>query len=87
MEKDLLERAFELLGKSPALILAALFIYGGWKRWWVWGYQLADAERAMEKCEAEAERWREVAYTGRNTLKDSVAVSEKAVDALKAATK
>lgn len=68
---------------STALILV---LYGGWKRWWVFGQQLLEAQAREEACKAEytarltaAERredeWKAAALDGRY-------IARKAVDSL-----
>jgi hypothetical protein len=46
-----------LLGPAGALVFAILVIYGGWRKWWVFGWQY------REKCD-EADEWKKAALEG-----------------------
>lgn len=51
-------------GVTGALVF---FIYGGYKSWWVWGYQL-------EKCERELEAWKDLALRNSNIASQAVSL-------------
>lgn len=51
-------------GLTGALVF---FLYGGYKRWWVWGYQL-------EKCEKELEDWKDLALRNSNIASQAVSL-------------
>lgn len=46
-----------LLGPFGTLVLALVILYGGWKKWWVFGWYA----RAVEE---ERDMWREQALRG-----------------------
>jgi len=46
-----------LLGPFGTLVLALLILYGGWKRWWVFGWHYNEVVK-------EKDEWKEVALRG-----------------------
>ena len=64
---------------SPSFFLLALFVFGLFKKWWMMGYQLADAHEqcAMRVAEAKQERdeWKAVAIGGVHTTKRVVDIA------------
>lgn len=59
----------ELISKGGLAIVSILIFYGGYKRMWVWGYQLADMER-------DRDQWRDLALKGTNLATRAVATLE-----------
>lgn len=55
-----------LLGPAGALVFAILVLYGGWRKWWVFGWQYREAI-------SEKEEWKRAALEGTR-------VASKAVD-------
>lgn len=49
------------------VVLLVLILYTGYKRVWVWGYQLRD-------CETERKEWKDLALTG-TKIAETVAAS------------
>lgn len=59
--------------------LLLFILFASWKRWWVWGYQLAEAEA---RCAAVAlaaskreEEWKSIALQYAGVTRDSVALT------------
>lgn len=51
-------------GGVPALLFVVL--YGSYKRWWVWGWQVKDLEERMETLRGEKNEWKEIALHSTN---------------------
>lgn len=54
-------------GLTGALVF---FLYGGYKKWWVWGYQLED-------CKVELESWKDLALRNSNLASAAVKLADK----------
>lgn len=39
-----LSEFFDYVSKLGVITMFAIFVYGGFKQWWVWGYQLEAAK-------------------------------------------
>lgn len=63
--------ATKLSGASLGLILL-LIIYGGYKRYWVWGYQL-------EEMRSDRDEWKNMALRGTNLTERAANLTERAV--------
>lgn len=46
-----------ILGPGGALVLALFILFGGWRRWWVFGWLYKDLEQ-------EKNEWKEAALRG-----------------------
>lgn len=46
-----------LLGPFGTLVLSLLIIFGGWKRWWVFGWHYHEVKK-------ERDEWKEAALRG-----------------------
>lgn len=61
------------IGTTAALMIV---LYGGAKRWWVWGYQLTEAKAECEARLTAAQRredeWKELALTGGVVAKQAI---------------
>lgn len=51
-----------ILGPSGALVFAILVLYGGWRKWWVFGWQYRDAI-------SERDEWKKAALDGTRVAK------------------
>lgn len=62
--------------KDITLVGSLVFILlGGYRKWWVWGYQLTDEKTAHAKTEARLNEWIAIAWSiTRATEKTSEAV-------------
>lgn len=57
METLTIKDALTLLGRyGLPFVMFCVWTYGGWKRYWVWGYQLVDANRRFDEEMVRAER-------------------------------
>lgn len=61
-----------LLGPGGALVLALFILFGGWKKWWVFGWTYKD-------CIAEKNEWKEAALRGTRVAEKAVTIHEQAV--------
>lgn len=59
-----------LLGPAGVTVLSLLILYGGWKKWWVFGWQYR--EKAAESAE-----WKAMALKGVRIAERVVRVAEK----------
>lgn len=57
------------------------FVYAGYKRWIVWGYQLDEANARCERVEAECREYREVARDALVSTRRSLDVATVATQA------
>lgn len=73
----------KLWGQSPLVALLVLILVGGYKKWWVWGYQLAEAQKALAEMKAERDKVWEVTWHAFENSRRAVTATEKVVDALK----
>jgi hypothetical protein len=69
MSLDLVALAEKLSGAGLP-VLAVLILLGGWKRFWVWGYQL-------EEMRQERDEWRRMALRGTEFAERAISVVEK----------
>lgn len=62
-------------------LLAALFfiLYGGWRRWWVWGYQLVDAQESLREMKQERDEWRRLAFESSASTAEAVQAASQVV--------
>lgn len=62
----------------PTLLVAIL--YGGYKRIWVWGYQLQQCEAAcsvqVQKAEAESQYWKHMAFQVTGLAETSIGIQK-----------
>lgn len=61
-----------LLGPAGVTVLLLLITFGGWKKWWVFGWQYKDME-------AEKNEWKEAALRGTRVAERVVTAHEKSV--------
>lgn len=58
----------------PTLLI--LILVGGYRKWWVWGWALTEAEarhaREIEACEKRSAEWKNIAMTGRDIVRGAV---------------
>ena len=59
-----------LLGPFGTLVLALTILFGGWKKWWVFGWQYKDAV-------AEKDEWKEAALRGTAIAEKVVRLADK----------
>jgi hypothetical protein len=75
--------AFKDVAFSTALII---LLYGGAKRWWVFGYQLTEAQAREDACKAEyqarldaamkrEDQWKELALNGGYIARQAVEIA------------
>lgn len=62
-----------LLGPGGVTVLVLLIIYGGWKKWWVFGWAYRDKEK-------EAKEWKAIALRGTHVAERVVRIAEKSND-------
>ena len=64
---DIAVKLIEGLKALGTVGMLVFIIYGGYKRWWVWGYQLLDLDeryrRELAACEVREAQWREIAMS------------------------
>lgn len=51
------ELADLILGQAGTLVMALVILFGGWKRWWVFGWQYREVSQ-------EKNEWKEAALRG-----------------------
>lgn len=56
-----------LLGPASSLILVLVILYGGWKKWWVFGWQYREKD-------AEKNEWKDAALRGTRVAERAVSL-------------
>ncbi len=83
MNLDLVAFLEKLSGASLPLI-AVLVLYAGWKKYWVWGYQLEDLrmekERELENERRDKNEWKSLVFQTKQLTDRSVSALSKVVD-------
>lgn len=62
----------QLINAGGVTVLLLIILYGGWQKWWVFGW-------AFNKAEAERDVWRELALRGTELAEHAVATDPKAI--------
>lgn len=60
-----------LLGPAGTLVLALLILFGGWKRWWVFGWHYAEVAKEKDEWKAAALRSTKAVETVATVLRDN----------------
>lgn len=63
---------FKYLSQGGVLGLLGLLIFGGYRKWWVFGWQYKDAEERTTKAEKERDDWRDLALHGTTLAEQTV---------------
>lgn len=63
----------DYVSKGGFIFLLLVIIYGGMKKWWVFGWQ-------YEECRRSEEQWKEVALKSQHIADTSATLGEKLVD-------
>lgn len=61
-----------LLGPAGVTVLLLVITFGGWKKWWVFGWQYKDME-------TEKNEWKEAALRGTRVAERVVNAHEKSI--------
>ncbi len=75
----------KLWEEAPLIGFLAFILVAGYKKWWVWGYQLTEAQAALLVMKAERDKFFDLAWRGMESSRTAVMATEKAVDVLKSA--
>jgi Mn2+/Fe2+ NRAMP family transporter len=59
-----------LLGPAGTLVFALVVLFGGWKRWWVFGWAYRDVLK-------DRDEWKEAALRGTRVAERTIALHEK----------
>jgi hypothetical protein len=73
-----------LWNDAPLVAVLAFILLGGYRRWWVWGYQLTDAKEALDAMTAERDKWVQLAWKSADSTRTAVNTTEKVIDVLRA---
>lgn len=66
LAEDIIVQIFNYGNKASILVFVLFILYGGYKKWWVFGYQMRECELRIEKMEEEKDAWRETALQSSN---------------------
>lgn len=58
-----------LLGPAGTLVLALTILFGGWRRWWVFGWHYAEVA-------SERDEWKVIAMRGAQIAEKVVSIQE-----------
>lgn len=59
-----------LLGPGGVTVLTLLILFGGWKKWWVFGWYAKDKERELAE-------WKAIALRGTTVAERVAKIAEK----------
>lgn len=59
----------DYVSRAGVVFLLVFIIYGGFKKWWVFGYQ-------MEECERREQEWKAIAMKSTHTAESAVSAGE-----------
>lgn len=54
------------------LVVLMIILWAGHKRYWVWGYQLDEAERRAQQWQTRADTWQDLAWKGTHAAEQAV---------------
>lgn len=60
-----------LLGPLGTLVLSLLILFGGWKRWWVFGWHYAEVAKEKDEWKEAALRGTKIAEAVATVLRDN----------------
>lgn len=63
---------FKYLSQGGVLGLLIIMVYGGYKKWWVFGWIYQQSEDRTSKAEKERDDWRDLALHGTNLAEQTV---------------
>lgn len=58
--------------QAGVLGLLTIVIFGGYRQWWVFGWQYKEAAARIEKAEKERDDWRDLALHGTSLAEQTV---------------
>ena len=73
--------SLQSLSDVGLVVLLFLVLFGGSRKWWVWGWQLAECEARSEKAVAAereiAREWKEIALPSVQSLETAVKIASR----------
>ena len=63
---------FRYVNTAGVVGLLALIVFGGYRKWWVFGWQYKESQERTERIEAERDGWRDIALHGTNLAEQTV---------------
>jgi len=63
---------FDLISKGGVIALLISIVYGGYKKWWVFGWIYKESESRTAKAEGERDDWRDIALHGTHIAEQTV---------------
>lgn len=67
-----IQEALKYISQAGVLGLLTVIIFGGYKKWWVFGWIYKDAEARTAKAEQERDDWRDLALHGTSLAEQTV---------------
>lgn len=67
-----LQDALKYISQIGVLGVLTVVLYGGYKRWWVFGWIYQQSEIRVEKLEKERDDWRDLALHGTTLAEQTV---------------
>lgn len=61
----------DYISKASVAVLLILIIYGGYRRWWVFGWTYKELQERFRRMENEKNAWRRTALTGSKIATDA----------------
>lgn len=63
---------FKYVSQAGVLGFLIVVLYGGYRKWWVFGWIYRDSEVRTQKIEKERDDWRDIALHGTNLAEQTV---------------
>lgn len=68
------------ISQAGVLGLLVVILFGGYRKWWVFGWQYKDAETRTSRAEKERDDWRDLALHGTNLAEQTVDLFKRSRD-------
>ena len=69
-----LPSVLKMASQAGVIGLLLIILVGGFRKWWVFGWQYKDAQDQIKKVEAERDDWRNLALHGTNLAEQTVSL-------------
>lgn len=60
------------ISQGGVLGILVIILLGGYRKWWVFGWQYKESEQRTSKAEHERDDWRDIALHGTNIAEQTV---------------
>lgn len=67
-----IQTVLKYVSQAGTLGMLVIILFGGYKKWWVFGWIYRESEKRTEKLEKERDDWRDLALHGTNLAEQTV---------------